>query len=156
MKGNPRLAPVNSFSPLGVQKTEFGAASQTLLTGVRLPLPRRLGLIGHFSSCWEVWQWLSPRVARSCSFICSFFYVLFFYLATEDKAKSPWSSRVTWKSDQSWRVNNTGSDKHKQNTRWGNKSVQAVLVFIVNNYSTNARWISDDRWPTRCVAPSWL
>jgi len=30
------------------------------------------------------------------------------------------------------------------------------LQWIIHNYSTNARWIWDGRWPASSVAPSWL
>ena len=74
MKGNPKLVSVNSLSPLGVQKTEFGAASQTLLTGVRLRQLHRLGLIDYFSGCWE--GSLVTTIPKSCAVL--FVYVLLF------------------------------------------------------------------------------
>ena len=30
------------------------------------------------------------------------------------------------------------------------------LGIIFNNYAMSARWICDDKWPTRRVAPTWL
>ena len=42
LKGNSKRNSVNSLSPLGAQTKDFGAASQTLLTGVKLRLQRRL------------------------------------------------------------------------------------------------------------------
>ena len=42
MKGNSKRLAGNSLSPLGGQNKYFGTASQTLLTGVKLRLRRRL------------------------------------------------------------------------------------------------------------------
>ena len=42
LKGNSKRKSVNSLSPLGAQNKDFGAASQPLLTGVKLRLQRRL------------------------------------------------------------------------------------------------------------------
>ena len=43
LEGNPKRISGNSLSPLGALNMDFGTASQTLLTGVRLHLPSRLG-----------------------------------------------------------------------------------------------------------------
>ena len=42
MKGNSECSSSNSLSPLGDQNKDLGAASQTLLTEVKLHLRRRL------------------------------------------------------------------------------------------------------------------
>ena len=42
VKGNSKRTSGNSFTPLGAQNKDIGAASQTLLTEVKLRLPRRL------------------------------------------------------------------------------------------------------------------
>ena len=42
LKGNSKRNSVDSLSPLGAQTKDFGAASQTLLTGIKLRLQRRL------------------------------------------------------------------------------------------------------------------
>ena len=45
VKGNSKRTSGNSFTPLGAQNKDVGAASQTLLTEVKLRLPRRLHLM---------------------------------------------------------------------------------------------------------------
>ena len=47
LKGNSKHTSGNSLSPLGAQNKHFGAASQTLLTGVRLRLRYRLQRCGQ-------------------------------------------------------------------------------------------------------------
>ena len=47
LKGNSKRTSGNSLSPLGAQNKHFGAASQTLLTGVRLRLRYRLQRCGQ-------------------------------------------------------------------------------------------------------------
>ena len=42
MEGNSKRTSGNSFTPLGAQNKDIGAASQTLLTRVKLRLRRRL------------------------------------------------------------------------------------------------------------------
>ena len=43
LKGNSEFISGNSLSPLGARNKNFGAASQSLVTGVKLRLRRRLG-----------------------------------------------------------------------------------------------------------------
>ena len=45
LKGNLKPISGNSLGPMGTENKYFGAASQTLLTGVRSRLRRRLGNI---------------------------------------------------------------------------------------------------------------
>ena len=50
MKGNSKRTFGNSFTPLGVQNKDIGAASQTLLTEVKLRLRRKLHVMLHGKS----------------------------------------------------------------------------------------------------------
>ena len=50
MKGNSKRTFGNSFTPLGAQNKEFGAALMTLLTEVKLRLRRRLHVMLHGKS----------------------------------------------------------------------------------------------------------
>ena len=89
MKGNSKRTFGNSFTPLGAQNKDIGAASQTLLTEVKLRLRRRLHVTlhgkSHIGNVKVTWAKLArsvqvsrPSNGNTCGITnkCPLFYLL--------------------------------------------------------------------------------